>query len=72
MSSFVMAAFSRQDFQAAVNRRPAHLLGPFGRGVDVAMVAGLVAEARDVDLQRFDAERRQIEPILRQLFFEPR
>jgi hypothetical protein len=36
------------------------------------MMAGLVAQSRDVDLQGFNAERRQIEIMLRQLLFERR
>ena len=61
-----------EDFQAAVNRRPAHLLGAFGRSVNVAMMAGLIAQARDVDLQSLDADWREIEVAPCECFFEGR
>src|SRR5215813_11563162 len=61
---------SLQDFQAAINSPPAHLLGAFGRSVHVAMMTSLIAQTCHVDLQRFNAERRQIEFMPRQLLFK--
>ncbi len=56
--------------QAPVCRIEVHLLGPSRRGVDVAVYAGLVAEPRNVHLERIDTEGRKLLPLIPEGFIK--
>ena len=61
-----------EDLQASADALFRHHLAPRGRGIDVAVPALLVAQLRDVDLQRVDRERRQLDLRAAQLRFGDR